>query len=730
MPQSFEEAFPQLRAVQPFMPLGPALAWQGALDWADEAAIVLFARTVLERMTFAAERELGWLNEIADAATRDLNALLATAPDERATRSILFLRFLFTLPAMEAAFSHGRRGASYDWAFRGLTADYDDRRRRNDGYVYLPLRQLGDPRIGAYATRWLPRWCHSFFLMARDAEVRREVAATFTPCWEELDGILRVDGPGDEPLRTEIFFAYASMASWAVHEDDDHAEAWVWQLVDAWNKGDIPGGAASVVATVFITKAHPLTGRSVRDWAQEVLDRLGGTLREHERLQFLVATIDTWERWRQLRPELLREIAELNARAADAEEIGGSALFAREARLDIVKPLVALLVRQQDLAGVVDILSAWYRAGGTAPCADDVLLVHPAFGDGVATLWPGGTLIDTATTPGGHERVVAALDEALGNCTDPDAPPFDERREGMPNYALGHVVETAMTDYYRPATLKRNFRRMGDPRSLLVFPSVSDPLQALLARDLGLTLPLEVSLAAAEDARPVRLVSIWAGSTYYTDFEVRAIEAFAKVHGWRAEIYPASAEGDADDFLGFYRQFEPDVLWVAGHGEFVAHRPDETGIVVGSPRATRVDDVAIDTILPMATVAALDVPGPGRRLLVLNTCNGATTQGMAGMARIGLAQSLVGPRQTVIGHLWPASSALALAFGALLASHLDGRDATAAFAATLADLRDPAGIVQAIESRLGAQFDGGFRISSDLRDLASIMAWGCPVLLT
>lgn len=203
MPQSFEEAFPQLRAVQPFMPLGPALAWQGALDWADEAAIVLFARTVLERMTFAAERELGWLNEIADAATRDLNALLATAPDERATRSILFLRFLFTLPAMEAAFSHGRRGASYDWAFRGLTADYDDRRRRNDGYVYLPLRQLGDPRIGTYATRWLPRWCHSFFLMARDAEVRREVAATFTPCWEEH----RLRGPRDRGLREGSWLA-------------------------------------------------------------------------------------------------------------------------------------------------------------------------------------------------------------------------------------------------------------------------------------------------------------------------------------------------------------------------------------------------------------------------------------------------------------------------------------------------------------------------------------------
>lgn len=730
MPQSFETAFPKLRAVQPFMTLGPELAWQSALAWTDESTIVLFAKSVMERMVWAAQSELAWLDEIADAAACDLNALLATAPDEAAKRSILFLRFLFTLPAMEAAFAHGRRGASYDWAFRGLTADYDERKRRNEGYVYLPLRQKGDPRIAGYAMRWLPRWCHSFFLMARDAGVRREVAASFTPCWDELNGLLRVDGPGNDPLQAEIFFAYASMASWALQESHDNAEAWVRQLLDAWHQGVVPKGAASVVATVFITKAHRLTGRSVRAWAEEVLEHHGDTLREHERLQFLVATIDTWERWRQLRSELLREIAELNARAAATEKIGASGLFAREARLDIVKPLIALLVRQQDLGGVVDVLSAWYGSSGAAPCADDVLLIHPAFGDGVATLWPGGAWIDTATTRGGHERVVDALDEALGNCSNPDVSQVDERREGMPNYALGHVVEAAMSDYYRPATLKRNFRRINDPRSLLVFPSVSDPLQALLARDLGLTLPLEVSLATAESERPVRRVSVWAGSTYYTDFEVSVVKAFAKVHGWHAEVFPSSINGDANDFLKFYQQSEPDVLWVAGHGEFVAHRPDETGIVVGSPRATRFDDVAIDTILPMATLAALGVSGPGRRLLVLNTCNGATTQGMAGMARIGLAQSLVGPRQAVIGHLWPASSGLALAFGALLASNLNGCSATDAFGGTLAELRNPSSIVEAIEARLGAPFEGGFRIRSDIGELDSIMAWGCPVLLT
>lgn len=730
MVQSFEVAFPKLRAVEPFMPLGPELAWTSPLDWTREADILLFARIVLERELAAAERDLAWLEEVADAATDDLNALLSSSVGETATRSILFLRILFTLPAMEAAMAHGRRGAAYDWAFRGLSTGYDASRRRNDGYAYLPLRKEGDPRIGGYAMRWLPRWCHSFFLMARDAELRKEVAAEYGACWEELEGLLRVDGPGNELLRTEIFVAFAAMVSWAVHERDDRADAWVAKLVRSWDAGLVPEAAASIVASAFITRAHVLTGRTVREWALEVLDRFGDILREHERLQFLVATIDTRERWREIRLSVLHEIGELNQRASNAETIGASALFNRDARLDVVKPLIALLVREQDLGGAMDVLSAWYRAPATQACDDDVLLVHPAFGDGVATLWPGGAWIDTATTAGGHETVVAALDDALGFQTDPSAPPADERREGIPNYSLGGRVEAAMMSYYRLGSLSARLRRMKDPRSLVVFPSVADPLQALVARELGFTLPLEVSLARSERQRRVGSISIWAGSTYYTQFEIQAIQAFGGRHGWTVEVYPDSVDGDADDFRRFYAQTGADVLWVAGHGEFVAHRPDETGIVVGAPRAQRTGEDPGDSILPMADLSRLDVPGPGRRLLVLNTCNGATTQGMAGMARIGLAQSLVGPRQSVIGHLWPASSALALAFGSLLASNLDGRPVADAFGAALRELRDPPAIVQLLEDRLGTAFSGGFRIRSDLSDLGSIMAWGCPVLLT
>ncbi len=55
---------------------------------------------------------------------------------------------------------------------------------------------------------------------------------------------------------------------------------------------------------------------------------------------------------------------------------------------------------------------------------------------------------------------------------------------------------------------------------------------------------------------------------------------------------------------------------------------------------------------------------------------------------------------------------------------------TAAFASTLAELRDPDQIVCLIEERAGIVFPGASVITSAASELASILAWGCPTLLT
>jgi CHAT domain len=736
MTKTFQEAFPSVFAVRPFMTLAPNLAWSTPLTWADENAVVDFATVVLEQQSLASQRDFGWLDELSDALITDINSMLHEAEindepnDGLVWRSLLFLRFLVSVVPMEKALGLGQRGQAHDWAFRGISTDHDRTRRYNSGYAYLPWRQANDPLIGEVATRWLPRWCTTFFLLARDVSIRIEIVQTFAVCWDILLEILELDGPRIRQLKIEIYFGLASLASWAISEDYERRDEWVIELERAWDAADIPDEAASIVGTIFITRANPITKRTIRDWACEILERFGGTLREHERLQYVVASIDTRERWLVERQSVLAEIDGLNQRASGAEQIGSSALLARDARIDVIKPLIRMLVLDSDLAGAMDLLRAWYRIPGWPPCDDNVLFIHPALEDGVAMLWPGRSLISFDTAKEGHGLVVVALDKALRIARDPDVDIVEEHREGIPDYALGPGVESAMERYYRPAKLAEMFKRIANPRSLVVFPSVSDPLQALLARELSITLPLEVSLAEARPMREIKMISIWAGYTQFTHFEVELIQVIASRHGVVASVFSGSEDGDADDFRAFYEQPEPDVLWVCGHGEFVAHQLRETGIVVATPRAQRLNDQYANVILPMETVARFLVPGDARRLLVLNTCNGATTQGMAGLARIGLAQSLVQPTQMVIGHLWPASAALGLAFGGLFASNLACQDITAAFATTLLELRDPTRIVGLVEERSGVPFNGGFRVASACDELSSIMAWGCPVLLT
>ena len=725
---SFKSVFPRLHAVYPFMSLGPDLAWATEFDWNDDELIEAFARIVLDRQEWAASRDLDWLAEIADTAIDDLNDHLADLddcePDQRTKRTILFLRVLVTVLPMQATLALGQRGACYDWLMRGMSTTYDASRRVNSGYAYVPFWQKGDPAVGLLWMERLPLWCSAFFLNARDlgspSPEKAQVYAVecFAICRELFDLLSRRNAKG----AGQTAVAMSAIASWGIDCDRPESDDWVDQLVTIWHEGSIPRHVRPTVASVFITKANERTGQSIRTWGETILRDYPGELREHERLMFLTATIDSREQWLRWRKEIITEIEMLRDAANETDIYGADRIAARESRVDLVKPLLRTLVREEDLPAVMEVLSSWYTEPGRTRCDDNVLLANVAFHDGIAYLWPGGAWINSRTDPAGTDAMRDALLAALSIETDPDKiDRLDESREGIPDYPRGRELEWAMQGYSSLGELAAGFKTMARPRSLLVFPSLGDPLQALLGRELDIVLPLEVSLAEPLPDRTVRRISIWPGSTYYTQFEIDALRAFAQLHGWEATVFDLQS-GGATDFRRFYEQPEPDVLWVAGHGEFKAHRPKESGLILdqgGQPR-----------ILPMEELAGFAVPSSGRRLLVLNTCSGATTQGMAGLARIGIGQSIVQPAQAVIGHLWPASQGVSLAFAMLFASHLNGDSFENAFARTMNDLREPKAITGRVSDRLGFKPEGLFRIERDVKDLDSILAWGSPVFLT
>jgi CHAT domain-containing protein len=294
-----------------------------------------------------------------------------------------------------------------------------------------------------------------------------------------------------------------------------------------------------------------------------------------------------------------------------------------------------------------------------------------------------------------------------------------EARRGIPVADNGPLLERALLEYFLPAQLRDRLSRDSSPRSLLFFPALPVPIQTILQREVGISAPLESSLCTAALDRSVKVVSVWLGETIYTECEIEVLEAASRSRGWKLKITVPPKEGDPTAFRLFYEDPEADVLWVIGHGAHSAYSEEQTGIYLNERR-----------LLSVQEIAKYVQPNAGRRLLILNTCSGATARMTGGLARIGLAQQLIGPAQAIVAHIWPAPSETALSFGALLASTLGTRDNFSAFAAATAFLRKPRSIVRALERELGSGLRAYERIRNSADKLDNVLSWGCPVFLT
>lgn len=98
--------------------------------------------------------------------------------------------------------------------------------------------------------------------------------------------------------------------------------------------------------------------------------------------------------------------------AAVAE--GETDLEVLEQRVSVIHPLIFALVNWGEIADLVTVLGAWYRAPGAEPADANLLAIVPTHNGGAAYLWPAGRwLIGTGdfTT---HDAMQQAAGVALG----------------------------------------------------------------------------------------------------------------------------------------------------------------------------------------------------------------------------------------------------------------------------------------------------------------------------
>ena len=693
------------------------LEWDIDFDWSHAESRLLALQLVTLQNPAIEENESSFF-EYCGIVAADVGALAPIDEISSDADTIDHFRFLFALKPIEVTLALGQNGECYGWIMWALARDCDRTARRFDvTYSFFPPDSQAADDYRELASANLPRWTHSFFLLARKFGGLDQVAtSTAGLCWVGCHDAFLSDADS-----IDCFAGLVSLANWAVNANAPQAEQWVRILAGMWDK-QIPDQTRAHIGILMITSAHRFTDRSLQEWARELLGNFRQLLTEHMLLQVLAVTVETREDWLAQRNEILATTADLaNYYRENAADPSG-AMMALESRVSIIHPLIYSLTEHGTVDDILDILGAWYVIPDGRTNDNEVLIVATSHRHGVGYLWGDERLIiRREDAQGSFERMMEAASNAqrdfhrVGGVGD-RFPQIDWNRMGQPDEAAAPEFEAAVRAHFEPALLVKALPEGFALRSMLSIPALPVPVGALLASETDAPVAQEVSLLKPLPDRPIRKVSIWLGSMLHAAFELEALQSVATQFDWELDIVDHGDDPKA--FLDFYACEDADLLWVIGHGEHSPYRLEDSGIVIG------------DGLVTADLLSSIQFRSNGRRLLVLNVCSGAATQVRGGMARIGLSHELVTPQQKLIAHLWPIGMYSGLAFGSKLALELAGSDTDAAYRATIRGMMKPDALCKELRLRLGESLGIHDRIANQQEQIGGFLSWGSPVLLT
>lgn len=651
------------------------------------------------------------------AMVEDLNASRATA-GEGVKDAIDCARFITCIPALNTSRASGQLGDCFDWIWSALSATHVRGQRINSNDIsFIDFPDAPRDLYRLYLLH-VPQFAAACFYVSYKLGGLDDLGKILAPgCWK-LSSSIHQDNPDDD----DALGAMSQMVIWAAKQNWPDGEVWANELLAASERTSSARQHLEVAMT-FTTAANVYVSGSPQEWAKRALAENSSAMGEHDRLQCLAVALEGPEDWLARRAEILDEISKLRDVYLSRPMTGVSDQEVLELRVWVIHPLIFVLVNWGAVNDVVDVLDAWYRAPGTEPANTDVLAVFPTHKGGAAYLWPGNRWLTGTGTTETYDALQRAASTALGSYfrgSDGDHDPnaYEDFRFDVVNAEAGHAFEAAMVTHYRFNELKERLPEGWTPRSTIVFPAGPEPLQAMLSKAAGIDSPLETSFQKARPGRAVRRISVWAGGPWHEVFELQAIEHIANRNGWVLAVHQETSP-TREDLQRFYEDEAADVLWVISHGTHDPFSVRKTGLHLPD-----------ESLVDLEELRRWKTPELDRRLLVLNSCSGASAQGRGGLARIGLAQSLASDRQSVVGHLWPIHWTAGLAFGAVLIASLEIEQSSSAAITASAIMREPERMVAFLEERFAGCDELLNRLRRSDEDMTSMTNWGCAVLLT
>lgn len=707
---TLQTAFPRTHALDP-----ETLTWEAPFSWAAPDLDLLDALWTIQVARMSCLPDFwAW----TEALIADLQEKRLVATTEAQMDAIDCARLITCAPALHATRISGQLGACYDWIWTAIASTHVRGQRLNSNtYTFLSLDHAPSALLELYLGHISDFAAACFYIAYKFGGLDELSAAVAPGCWMIVSELHKRD-TNDE----KAFEAMVQMVVWAAHRNWIDGSAWALALQGHAERTRSPRQRLQA-AMAFTTPANRYVDGTPQEWAVKALQDHGAAMLGHERLQAHAVSLAGPAEWEERRAEILAETTTFREECLAVVRPGESDLEVLEQRVSILHPLIFVLMNWGEIEDVVAVLGAWYRDPHAEPADADVLMIVPTLSGGAGYLWPGGRWLTGTGEFVTHDTMQRAAGTALGSYfrgSEGDQAPegYEGFRFDIVDAAGGHALEAAMTAHYRFDELAKRLPVGWSPRATLVFPSGPEPVQAVLAKSANLTTPIEISFERPRPPRPVRRIAVWTGGPWHEAFELEAINHVAERAGWAVDVY-GSADATRADLRRFYEDAEADIAWVISHGAHDPFAVRGTGLHLPD-----------GTLVGLEDVRGWKTPPDGQRLLVLNSCSGATAQGRGGIARIGLAQCLVSGRQAVIGHLWPVHWTAGLAFGAALAASLEAGPVEAAALAAIRRIQEPAELLSFLENRFQGCNELLDRLRRSAEDLSSLTNWGCPVLLT
>tara|TARA_R110001583_G_scaffold45415_9_gene143061 strand:+ start:607 stop:2646 length:2040 start_codon:yes stop_codon:yes gene_type:complete len=626
-----------------------------------------------------------------------------------------FQQFIFASQMLECVAHTGTLYDCGDWIAWGLSAEIND-----DKSVDLILSRVYEfitsPGISTWRnfTPILVAYLSNFYFYARQLNAMQNVGiglwhASISVVTQIRHNPTLLDNPQNVDL-------VSKMLTWAVNEAPTNAQE-LTSLVDNWALDRVlPSSVRARLSLTLSSSGGRYSRLPTNFWACITLRDYLGYLDTEEKVQLLALTFGETKNFEELENEI--HILQGNCHAAHSslnfERIAASKAY-------LILPFIASCTAINRGDFILKALRAWYQTPIDNDCIDphSFLLITPFDEKSyIAILGKELFKLDRNNQPI-LEKLAHTTNSFLGTAltienTD-NSFLISPERPGLPIENEDIDWSVALIDAYCPV----GFPFDSEPASQLMIKSYAHPIQAIQLSSWGNTWPIAASLHKPRYDRQVNSVALWSGaSTMTEEMELEIISIAFKRIGVNVEIYKGSA-CDADTFITVYQDSKYDILWVASHAEFDHWAPIDVKMQINEER----EYVYLNDLYSQTPIHE------GRRLLVLNVCDGGRFDETGITPRIGLAAGLAGPCQATISHLWPIQGYPAAVFAAHLAYRITAGDSffNAYKGALTAMKKPPKEIARDLDEIYGEHLELAERLAYVETDFSQIQHSGSAV---